>query len=68
VKTAYGWYHYSPTEYGVETTDELADEVRVFDRFEDARAALIRSLIVDRQACQEAVNNARRLRKSEVSL
>jgi hypothetical protein len=56
----------SGEESGVEATDAPVDERTVFESFEDARSALIRSLMARRAACQAAIGKARALRKRDV--
>lgn len=64
----YGWWDYgcTGTEYGIERTDAPADDDEVFERFGDAKAALIRSLTVSKTAYQDAINSARAMRESEL--
>lgn len=64
----YTWWDYGPDECGVEPTEDPADEGMVFERFADARDALVRSLIVGRERYRKAISDARALRESEVSL
>lgn len=65
----YAWFDFGPTEFGIKVTDNLKptdNDSGVCETFGEAKAALIDSLAVSRDAYAEAVRETRALRKRDV--